>query len=401
MKSQLILPALLFLLFPFVGIAQTSLCDCRADLAVLDKKLKKTPAFRQNKESYKTTYTKVLQEFENQALNQNYLACFRAVNRILLSLNDWHMKVIESGEKDPESITVEYPYYRGDLDALQKQLEGKSQDEIEGIYHRKGRYSFGLVRQENGSGYNAVLLKTDSKDWQPGQIFLQLEAANSETFTVTGAQFPRTRAISYLDRIKKGVFLLANFRKDTIRENFYNSPFPEETYMYKELSPTIDYLKVGSFKSFYPTLKEAEDFYKSIQGKLNKPHTILDLRNNGGGGDRNSDLLMVQLKEYLKNGQLHVITNTTTGSNAEQFAVKLKKMKNVTTYGVPSKGAISYELKGKITHTLPSTGFIVILTSRAHKEFLPFETKGISPNYPLDLDKSWLDQIVSLVNNAP
>jgi C-terminal processing protease CtpA/Prc len=193
--------------------------------------------------------------------------------------------------------------------------------------------------------------------------------------------------------VQEGVFLRWGYVKDTAALYYHRKSYPKQQYVYQDLSSEIDYIKVGSFKSFYPTLSEAEAFYRKIKGTLNKPHLILDLRGNTGGGDRNSDILLEQLKNYLKQGQLHVLINSWTGSNAEQYALKLKKMKNVTIYGLPTLGALAYEKKGKVNHTLPSSGFIVTLPTKIHKEYLPYETKGVQPDHLLSIHKDWLEQV--------
>lgn len=68
-------------------------------------------------------------------------------------------------------------------------------------------------------------------------------------------------------------------------------------------------------------------------------------------------------------------------------------MRNVTTYGLPTLGALAYEKKGKVNHTLPSSGFIVTLPTKVHKEFLPYETKGVQPDRLLSIHQDWVTQL--------
>ena len=174
---------------------------------------------------------------------------------------------------------------------------------------------------------------------------------------------------------------------------FYKNPYPDSPYLYKELSPDIDYLKIGSFTSRYPRLAEAEEFYQSIEGKLKKPHLIVDLRENGGGGDRNSDIIWKLLKKYAKKNKIWVLINGNTASNAEHFTLRLKEYDHVHTLGDRTKGALTYEIQPKDYHTLSSSGFILVLPSKQHKKYLPYETIGIKPDIILNENKPWIPMV--------
>jgi hypothetical protein len=259
--------------------------------------------------------------------------------------------------------------------------------------------SLGVVYNDESNLYESVILKGESAKWRPGDIVYKLIPLSGNFFKVVGAQFPNERMISYHERINQGIFLRAGLKKDTVSHYFIKNPYPEEVFVFKEISPEIDYLKVGSFSSNYPLLKEAEDFYASIAHKLIKPHLILDLRDNGGGGDRNSDILLKPLKDYAKSNTIHIIHNASTGSNAEQFTVKLKRHENVITYGDKTKGSLSFEIKPDDYHTLPSSGFWAILPSKAHKKYNMYETKGVPPDFFLDYKASWIAAIKNRIES--
>lgn len=373
--------------------AQEATCNCTSDLEFLHRKVRKIPAYKQNKENYQKAYTQAIGQASTQ---MDHYDCFLLINEVLLSLNDWHMGVFEPSSEQNDQSKVRFPSYSGDLDELLERLEKNPVDQIEGIYHRKGMVSIALAYLADEQRYQGVVLKSASANWKRGDILLTLFPKGENIFSMTKGYFPTKKAISNHAKVQEGVFLRWGYVKDTTATYYHRKPFPKQQYVYQDVSPEVDYIKVGSFKSFYPTLSEAEAFYRKIKGTLNKPHLILDLRGNTGGGDRNSDILLEQLKEYLKKGQLHVLINSWTGSNAEQYAVKLKKMKNVTTYGLPTLGALAYEKKGKVNHTLPSTGFIVTLPTKIHKEFLPYETKGVQPDRLLSIHQDWVKQVQDL-----
>lgn len=155
-------------------------------------------------------------------------------------------------------------------------------------------------------------------------------------------------------------------------------------------------MRIGSFSGWNPTLGEAEKFYKKLKGTLNKPHIILDLRNNGGGGDRNSDILYKLLKTFAKKNRISVLINHRTVSNAEQFAFKLSELNNCEIYGQQTNGSASYEIVNG-NYNLPSSHFIAVLTSKAHSKYLEIESKGVQPDVELSLNSDWIEQTTKLI----
>ena len=326
-----------------------------------------------------------------------YYDCFKKLNLLLVSLNDWHMGIIEEQADSTTISKMKLPQTGIDLDSLVNALVTTPDEAVEGIYHRSSDLSIAVYKSNAKGVYNAVVLNSASENWKKGSIIYKYYELPNGYFKVIGAQFPSLRMISYYDQIEKGFIKRSGLIKDTLSPFFYRVPYPEDTYLFKEIDNNIDYIKVGSFSSYYPTLSYAEDFYKSLENKVFKEHLIIDLRNNGGGGDRNSDILFKKLKKHLKSKKyIHVITNASTGSNAEQFTVKLKEYDTVLTYGDKTRGALSYEL-GSDYYNLPATGFIAVLTSKLHKKFLPYETNGVVPDYGLKYNESWIEQIKTII----
>ena len=149
-------------------------------------------------------------------------------------------------------------------------------------------------------------------------------------------------------------------------------------------------MRIGSFSGYNPVLKNAETFYKSLEEKPVTKDLILDLRDNGGGGDRNSDILYKYLRKNYKNANFYVLVNGTTVSNAEQFALRLKKFKNVTLLGSKTSGTIAYEL-GK-TYDFPCYNFKGFFTFKGDKKYLEYESVGVQPDINLDNSADWIQQ---------
>ncbi|MEL6988500.1 MAG: S41 family peptidase, partial [Bacteroidota bacterium] len=205
------------------------------------------------------------------------------------------------------------------------------------------------------------------------------------------------RLVCFTERLEEGFLKYSGFRKDAEQNNYSVKGISDKIYFRKELSEDITYLKIGDFDSWYPILGDAEKFYASLENTLSKKHLIIDLRTNGGGGDRNSNILLKILKNYAPKGHLHVMINHRTGSNGEQFAHKLRNLKNSTLYGQRTMGTLAFEIKGS-SHNLPCGNFVAVISSKKHAAYLEFESKGIQPDVVFTMEKDWINQVVYYIN---
>ena len=118
---------MLFVLLLGVGFsslvhAQEAACNCTSDLEFLNRKVRKIPAFKQNKENYQKAYTQAIGQASAQ---MDPYDCFQLINEVLLSLNDWHMGVFEPSSEQANQSKVRFPSYSGDLNELLQRLEKK------------------------------------------------------------------------------------------------------------------------------------------------------------------------------------------------------------------------------------------------------------------------------------
>jgi hypothetical protein len=390
--------------------AQAKDCSCKKDFEFLNQKIQQTPSYKVNKVVYELEYTRTKKNILN--LNSGY-ECFLQLNKLMLSLNDRHCNLYgintgldEESRKDlakfetfktSELFTV-YPRPNINLDSLRTTLKQRSIASIEGIYYRKGYMTLGVYKTAESDFYSAIILESENDVWEVGEVIYTLIPYGNNYLLAVGGSLTSKRMISYGERIENGVFLTMQFQKNSSIANYSVSKYPESTYLRKEISSETTYLKVGSFNSWNPTLSEADKFYKSLEGTLTKKNLILDLRDNGGGGNRNSKGLYRILKKYIKRNNVYVLVNHRTASNAEQFAYKLSDFENCTVLGNRTSGTAAYEMVNS-NYNLPCKNYVVVLTSKKHKEYIKLESTGIEPDIKLDIEKDWMIQVQNYIQS--
>ena len=391
--------------------AQVKDCSCKTDLEFLNQKIEQTPSYKVNKEKYKLEYAKTIKSIEN--LNSGY-DCFLQLNKLMLSLNDRHCNLYgintgldEESKNDADkfkefktsNLYNGYPRPEINLDSLKKSLKQKANTSIEGVYYRKGYLTLGVYKTIKSSDYRVIVLESEIDIWEAGEVIYTLVPYGNNYLLAVGGSLSSKRMISYGERIENGVFLTMQFQKDTSKANNSISLYPESTYLRKEISPETTYLKIGSFNSWNPTLSEADIFYESLEGTLTKNNLILDLRDNAGGGDRNSNGLYKVLKKFIKKNNVYVLVNHRTASNAEQFAYKLNDFENCTILGNRTSGTATYEIVNS-NYNLPCENYVVVLTSKEHGKYIKLESMGLEPDIKLAIENDWLIQVQNFIEKS-
>ncbi|KPM32034.1 Peptidase family S41 [Croceitalea dokdonensis DOKDO 023] len=364
-------------------------CRCKTDFDQLNLLLRKTPAYKDHKKAYEENHLKLQSIVGKVSLDYD---CLVLLNRLALGLNDNHSNIFGLADKN----AVKIQKTKMNLDSLEQALAAKPFTAIEGVYSLPKYVTLGLYKEQET--YIGVILASQLPNWDAGDIMYTLLPYGKDLHLAIFGQGKSKRIVAVSERIKHGMFLKLGLRKNKEAQAFHLAPEPDSLFIKKELDNAISYIKTGSFSSFYPKLADAEAFYASLQDKLTKKHLIVDLRDNTGGGERNSNILLELLTTYAQNNKLYVLINHNTASNAEQFTLKLKQLPNTTILGDRTQGTLAYELKKNISNPLGCGKFVAIVTSKRHKEYLPFESKGIEPDMLLEYDRDWITQTMEFIN---
>jgi hypothetical protein len=166
---------------------------------------------------------------------------------------------------------------------------------------------------------------------------------------------------------------------------------------YKELENSTSYIKIPSFN--YKLWKELDNFYDSISPIIkNKEKIILDIRNNGGGGERMYKQLLKILKSNSKKAKIAVVLNRKCASACEEVALILSENKYITTFGENTNGQFAYGfVKGIKT---PNCGFTFVTTTKKYPDRLKYEYVGIKPEIILEKENEseWINIIQEMLN---
>ena len=377
-------------LFLSIGFTSAQECDCSKDFTQLDELLRKTPAYKDHKKAYNQKFDALSKEAKSVETD---FQCLLLLNKLTLGVNDNHIKVFGLGEEkriDSDKVSI-------DLDSLQRVLQKKPLNTTEGIYSLPNYVTVGIYKQKEN--YLGVVLASELPNWEKGEIIYAFQPFGKDLFLCVFGQAKSKRFVAVSERIKNGLFLKLGIKKRPDIKAVHRPPHRDSLFIKKDLNDNITYVKAGSFDSFYPVLAEAEAFYKTLVNNLNKPHLIVDLRDNTGGGQRNSNILLELLKTYTATKKLYVLTNHNTASNAEQFTVKLKALPNTIVLGDHTLGTLAYEKKKNVSNELSCDKFIAIMTSKRHRAYLPYESVGVAPDVLLNYDEDWLKQVVQFINS--
>ena len=176
-------------------------------------------------------------------------------------------------------------------------------------------------------------------------------------------------------------------------KNFVAKNLPE----YKDLESSTGYIKIPSFN--YRLWKKLDNFYDSITPIVKtKQKIILDIRNNGGGGERMYNQLLKILKSNSKKVKIAVVFNSKCASACEEVALLLTENKRIKTFGENTNGQFAYGFIKE--YKTPNCGFTFILTTKMYSDRLKYEFIGVQPEFILEKDKEsdWIKIIEKKLN---
>lgn len=385
-------------------------CDCTQDLAFIDIHIREMVSFKKQikgseLDAYNNLYKKaVASSSKTTTVND----CFLLLNSLLAPIKDKHAQILhvkdtdKENDLDNEEARLEYrnsnsfknfPKTNKDITGLTTQLQEKPYEAIEGIYKKREDLTIGIVKK--GAIYQGIVLASKTKTWEIGQIKYTITEVAPNMYDVMTSDIPGGKmrflraALNYDGRIW-------HLKKDSDKE-YTHTKDNQKPWEFKQINEDTQYVYFGTFSNKQENVDAFNTFYEENKAKFTAKNIIVDLRDNSGGNSKYSDPFHKIFKKNKMN--VYVITNFFTGSNGEQFTLKLKDLKNTTHLGQRTYGAVAYGSNyGKLLKT-PSGLFAIYPTDMNFHKLIEYEYVGVQPDIELDFNKDWIAQTLQIIDN--
>ncbi|RMB57333.1 hypothetical protein EAX61_11335 [Dokdonia sinensis] len=383
-------------------------CDCKKDLAYINEQVQEMVSFKkQIKGEQLKNYLRLYDDLYSSVTEETPIAeCYLKLNTLISMVRDKHARILhiknpitnEMLESDSAMETfrtseafLNHPKTDQDITKLSSKLAEKEYESIEGIYAYQDMLKIGIVK--NGEIYQGVVLESTSKNWLPGQIKYTLKPVAENMYDVMTSDYPggKMRILRALLHYDGRIWHL---KKDN-DEEYTHVGEDQNDWEFKQIDDYTQYVYFGSFSNADENVQAFEKFYETYKEAFTAKNIIVDLRDNAGGNSKYSDPFYKIIKKNKMN--VFVVTNFFTGSNGEQFTLKLKGLKNAKHLGQRTYGALAYGSNyGKLLET-PSGEFAIYPTDMNFHKFIDYEYVGVQPEMQLDFDKDWIEQTLDII----
>ncbi|WP_196885513.1 S41 family peptidase [Aureivirga sp. CE67] len=326
MKKNLLL---LVVLLPLFSFAQN--CDCTSKFEWVKKTFEENDAGfsyileKKGKEAYENhnrIFREKVADLEDeykcgQALYE-WLYFFRKFHLGIQLLNYKEAEVVK--ESDREIIAKFKDWEKRDLDLkeFKKYLSSKKTQDYEGIWSSP---PYTIAIKKVGDSYEGIILEADGVYWQKGQVKLKIEKGKEEnrvTYYLKDHSARNYKINTFgKSRLTIGFVILERkfpeIEAEPEVERFLHTMTTKEPYFEKIDNKTV-LLRIPSFaidqKAKIDSLIQAN---KKLIHKT--PNFIIDIRNNGGGGDSSfQELLPIIYTNPIRTVKLELLSTPLNNS---------------------------------------------------------------------------------------
>ena len=371
------LASLLFVFFlgSYSLIAQNETCDCKKDLDFVVAKIKKMPSYKKQIKGKKLQefiqmYSELASKMNAQILIED---CYKLLQQQMMLVNDAHSNIAINSKYNSIEAYSSNLKSTINLDELNNKLTAKSLTDIEGLYNYLDQLTIGVFYDETKKNLKGIVLESQLPQWEKGDVKFIARLIDGKKYNVYHYS-TETKTPSFIKSMTFENGRLLNYKKIG---NTFNNEFSikdQQEWVFKQINEDTQYLYFAHFSN--RTRSKHKAFFEETKDKLTAKNIIVDLRSNSGGNKKFSDWYL----KLLKNKNVYVLTNCFTGSNGEQFTIKLKDLKNGKHLGQTTRGLIAYGMNYGYTFNMPSGYFKMTPTDMNFHEYYKYEKKYSNNN---------------------
>lgn len=409
---RLLFIVLLLLSAPAYLPAQTAFGD---QVKALHEALRKTPGYKnQIKGEAQKNYMQIVNKLEKQTPADDRQR-FSLLAELVTPLRDNHLYFYEKPAQEiafaqfrDSAFSAAYrlspafttfPRVQLNLDSLEQVLSRTDSNQVAGVYYYETYMKVGVFESGAKGEYTGVVLMSQLPNWDKGQVFFAMKENGAGLFAAISYQVVQKTMgfIRHIRFVQQSLPLLY-IKKYPARIDYSIVKAGTPLFELKYLANDIQYLRAGSFASTPANIAHIKQFLAQINDSVKAPYLVVDIRNNGGGGNKASNPFRRLLKKYAQRGKIYLLMNYHTVSNAEAFALDMRDAGVATLAGETTRGMITYGSNTDKVVQLPDSRFKLYITDmRGSARDLKYEDTGVSPVISLEPDSDWLQQIEKII----
>lgn len=285
------------------NLAYSQKCNCNTELKfVIDYYERNLPGFKDNvTPETKPTYEKLKQTLlSSSKTSTTKVDCFKTLTHYVEFFKDNHssiyMQTADINERDDKALKKFYKsdiYKETENITLQEaDLKVYAPDDIRGIYQiEDSTYVIAIVPNQTAfRDYVGIILFSKSKLWTRGQVKMELKQKDKGKFEAF--VYMRNHSLSYRPHFNLNNGVLGDtWFKTNLKKKVAHNMLNQHELVFKSLDDSTHYMRIPTFSGDYTAVLNSF-FEKHHADLVKKPYLIIDVRNNGGGSDRNAALLL-------------------------------------------------------------------------------------------------------------
>lgn len=279
-----------------------STCSCEDELNfVMDYYEKNLASFSDNvSDKNRTEYESFKRDLRQEVKSVSHVAdCFKVLTYYVEFFKDNHASIrMRSENIDENDEAAVAAFLASDLFNNREMYELKEADlmqypidDIRGIYRIGEVYTIAVIPNKTPfRDYIGVILESSSKIWKRGQVKLEIRQVDENQYHAFSYLRNHSLRFSGRYKLKNGILGDSWVKTSKVDDRNYSSN-DDRSFHFSMLNDTTAYLRIHSFSGYHSAA--VDSLFSVADEKIRRtPYLIVDVRDNGGGSDRNVNPLL-------------------------------------------------------------------------------------------------------------